>query len=407
MINTSRLEIKEYSNYKEVCSALGEEKMDGNSKKKQMAEWSRYFDWERVPSSNKILIREIYRFPKLKEKKKRTVSLSDFNSKISDLLTIYLFENGNPIVQKDKEYLMAKMFKYELYCYCGFGQVSLKPLMDEVSKEKEEKMRSDLVFAPAGNIKELFVKTFYESAGSKLKNALKQIAKQGKIEIIRDFVCYTEDWYKIPMSGKLIEEFEEKRQEITKILNLTELEIYENKKKAETYTKMVKLMLKYFFRNTKNFLEITTIKAPKEEVYKEIERIQEGTDLKDVKKQLRYEVNEIITAKLIESILKTDTKFNKKELFIAEQENIEYIMDDEVNPLWAQLKPYIEECIVLDKSKFKQIFENIKNNYFKQKAEKDKEERRKKAEARERNKRLADDLAKDLEELEKVQKTNQ
>ena len=106
MINTSRLEIKEYSNYKEVCSALGEEKLDGNSKKKQMAEWSRYFDWERVPSSNKILIREIYRFPKLKEKKKRTVSLSDFNSKISDLLTIYLFENGNPIVQKDKEYLI-------------------------------------------------------------------------------------------------------------------------------------------------------------------------------------------------------------------------------------------------------------------------------------------------------------
>lgn len=403
MINTSRLEIKEYSNYKEVCSALGEEKLDGNSKKKQMAEWSRYFDWVRVPSSNKILIREIYRFPKLKEKKKRTVSLSDFNSKISDLLTIYLFENGNPIVQKDKEYLMAKMFKYELYCYCGFGQVSLKPLMDEVSEEKEKAGRSKKVYAPAGSVKELFLKIFFESAGSKLKNALVQIAKQGQIEVVKDFECYDEDWHKIKISPYRVGEFEEKRRTVVDILNLTEIEVFGEKAKSETYTKIMRLILKHFVKSATNIIETTTIKADKGKIVNAIKELNVQGSFDSVKEQIRVEINEIITAQILEKIFKVDTKFNKKELF--EQDKMEDIMDDEIDLLWMALSKYVKEYICLDKNKFKEILYRVKAEYLLNEKSKEEKEKKRKAESKIISDNIAKGLIKDLETVDKNIKT--
>lgn len=58
-IDISRLEsgivIK---NYKEMCETLGEEICDGNSKKAQLKEWSRYFAWEK--KGQKFIILDIY-----------------------------------------------------------------------------------------------------------------------------------------------------------------------------------------------------------------------------------------------------------------------------------------------------------------------------------------------------------
>ncbi len=48
-------------NYKEMCLILGEETMEGNSRKAQIKEWERHFDYER--QGNKYIIKEVYSTP--------------------------------------------------------------------------------------------------------------------------------------------------------------------------------------------------------------------------------------------------------------------------------------------------------------------------------------------------------
>ena len=52
-------------NYKEMCSILGEEICDGNSRKAQLKEWGRYFAWEK--NGQKFIILDIYEEPFPKE----------------------------------------------------------------------------------------------------------------------------------------------------------------------------------------------------------------------------------------------------------------------------------------------------------------------------------------------------
>lgn len=62
MVNVSRLEVgKVYKNYKELCSVLDTNIMNGNSKKSQLNEWSRYFAYDR--KGHKFIINEIYKYP--------------------------------------------------------------------------------------------------------------------------------------------------------------------------------------------------------------------------------------------------------------------------------------------------------------------------------------------------------
>jgi hypothetical protein len=49
-------------NYKVMCELLDEEVKSGNSKKGQLSEWKRYFDWE--TDKQKFIITEIYDEPK-------------------------------------------------------------------------------------------------------------------------------------------------------------------------------------------------------------------------------------------------------------------------------------------------------------------------------------------------------
>ena len=65
--NTQRIDISRLEsgivikNYKEMCETLGEEICDGNSKKAQLKEWSRYFAWEK--KGQKFIILDIYDEP--------------------------------------------------------------------------------------------------------------------------------------------------------------------------------------------------------------------------------------------------------------------------------------------------------------------------------------------------------
>ena len=61
-IDTSRLESgMVVRNYKEMCEMLNGEICDGNSKKAQLKEWSRYFAWEK--KGQKFIILDIYDEP--------------------------------------------------------------------------------------------------------------------------------------------------------------------------------------------------------------------------------------------------------------------------------------------------------------------------------------------------------
>lgn len=56
-------------NYKELCNLLGQEIKNGKSKKYQLEEFSRYFDWEK--SGQKFIITDIYDTPLTKEDKRQ------------------------------------------------------------------------------------------------------------------------------------------------------------------------------------------------------------------------------------------------------------------------------------------------------------------------------------------------
>lgn len=61
-----------YKNYPALCSALGESVKTNNSKKAQLKEWSRFFEWERI--GHKYKITKIYGTPKPKEQGRKKSS---------------------------------------------------------------------------------------------------------------------------------------------------------------------------------------------------------------------------------------------------------------------------------------------------------------------------------------------
>lgn len=65
-VDTNNIEIGQVvKNYKELCALLGEEECAGNSRKAQLKEFARYFEWEK--SGQKFLITDIYNTPLPKE----------------------------------------------------------------------------------------------------------------------------------------------------------------------------------------------------------------------------------------------------------------------------------------------------------------------------------------------------
>lgn len=90
-------------NYKEMCSILEEPVLDGNSKKAQLKEWLRYFDYER--NGHKYIIKEIYASPLPED-----FSNNDIYSKyIQVILAKYLKKNEN------EEFFITQLLRV-----CGF-----------------------------------------------------------------------------------------------------------------------------------------------------------------------------------------------------------------------------------------------------------------------------------------------
>lgn len=70
-VDTSRLsEGMEVKNYRALCDLLGEPVKTGGAKQSQFKEWKRYFEFEKIPGSQKMTIVEIYNRPKEKNDKR-------------------------------------------------------------------------------------------------------------------------------------------------------------------------------------------------------------------------------------------------------------------------------------------------------------------------------------------------
>lgn len=88
-IDTSKLEVGlVVKNYKELCKLLRQEIKDGKSKKYQIENFKRYFDFEK--SGQKFIITDIYEIPLPKEDKRKTGNNSIYVKYIELILLQYL-----------------------------------------------------------------------------------------------------------------------------------------------------------------------------------------------------------------------------------------------------------------------------------------------------------------------------
>ena len=147
-INTSNLKIGQVvKNYKELCALLGEEfKQGGDSRKAQLKEFARYFEWEK--SGQKFLITDIYDTPLPKEDGRNK---GKYVKCIEIILLNYLSK------QKGYTYTLSKKKWWEL-----LGMVNRK--YDNVSQE--ELLEIDPV------ITKFEIRQYYQRCNKKLEEIL-------------------------------------------------------------------------------------------------------------------------------------------------------------------------------------------------------------------------------------------
>lgn len=146
-INTSRLQVGQVvKNYKELCALLGEEECAGNSRKAQLKEFARYFEWEK--SGQKFLITDIYDTPLPKEDGRNK---GKYIKCIEIILLNYLSK------QKGYTYTLSKKKWWEL-----LGMINRK--YDNVSQE--ELLEIDPV------ITKFEIRHYYQRCNKKLEEIL-------------------------------------------------------------------------------------------------------------------------------------------------------------------------------------------------------------------------------------------
>lgn len=89
--NTSALEIgATIKNYKALCQLLGEEPKTSDSKKAQLKNWSRYFEFEKIKNKQSYIILDIYDKPLEKEDNRNKGNNSVYSKYIETILINYL-----------------------------------------------------------------------------------------------------------------------------------------------------------------------------------------------------------------------------------------------------------------------------------------------------------------------------
>lgn len=113
-------------NYKELCSLIEEEIKDGNSKKLQLKEFERYFQYEK--HGQKFLILDVYDTPLPKNDKRKEGNRKLYVTYIESILLTYLYrldDNTGYFTKKQLWYMLGMI--NQLY-----GKVNINDLQEEI-----------------------------------------------------------------------------------------------------------------------------------------------------------------------------------------------------------------------------------------------------------------------------------
>lgn len=254
-MNIGKLKVgMKVKNYSELCKLLGIKVQTSNSKKKQMKEFKRYFEWEMDKYS--FVITKVYNKPK-----------AFTEDEMIELLILHLLATAKP----ENEYAVIATKR------------SIFEQLNMVNKNFKYCAENTNELAIFKNIKEDLVIEVMESIdaslGNKLKSALKRLEDR-KILIATDIcmICYTEE-YKDNLDGanvhriatdKEISECLEVEHEVLKQLNC---EVYKDvlaRKLKKQYMAKMKLALEEIWVNS--FYRAIKIVFLKAEVPKLLEK---------------------------------------------------------------------------------------------------------------------------------------
>ena len=151
-IDTSGLELgMVVKNYREMCRILSEQICEGNSKKAQLKEWSRYFLWEK--KGQKFIILDIYDEPLPKEDGRANKNI--YATYIEVILIKILAKQKN---SKDPFYFTTnQMWKLLGMINNNYRNISLDELNDRI---------------PEYDVKPFDVKKFYQRCNQRLRDIL-------------------------------------------------------------------------------------------------------------------------------------------------------------------------------------------------------------------------------------------
>lgn len=175
-LDISKLEEKTYKNYKEICSVLGEEIKNGESKKSQIKNWKRYFEFDK--NGHKFIVTRIKEVPD--RIIKNTGMNGEYVEYIDDIIMLLLSKDN----EKFKDITYSKLLEET-----GLVNHSFRICWSDMKAT-----------SLATSIEEPYINYFFNKEYSKIKdvvkNSLNRLRKQGYIDYSEDRVlvvpCKTE-----------------------------------------------------------------------------------------------------------------------------------------------------------------------------------------------------------------------
>ncbi|MEA5012910.1 MAG: hypothetical protein VB100_14450 [Angelakisella sp.] len=139
VLNVKNLKVgQEVKNYKEMCSLLGQNVLDSNSKIAQIKEWQRYFDFKK--EGRKFVVIEVYENPLPEPFRSDDI----YTAYLQVILCNYLMQEQNLV-----NHCSCKLTKKQLYELCGMVNRSYVNDEDKVIKLNNFQTVNDITYKNA------------------------------------------------------------------------------------------------------------------------------------------------------------------------------------------------------------------------------------------------------------------
>ena len=300
-IDTSVLKVgMVVKNYKALCELLGQPVADGNSKKYQLKEFERYFDWEK--SGQKFVISDIYDAPLSKEDLRKLGNNSIYVKSVEIILLQYL--------SKQEGYVktLTKRDWWEILGFSnhGYGRIP-----------EDQLVQLDKTITP------FEVKHFYQRCNKRLEqilfSALRNLSNRKLIEYEVQMVIYMDD-----ENGQQVSFIANNNNEKKKILN-TEREVL----LSMGFVSMIQVFST--FRQVEFYHKVNALIEERygwKGYYKQIEILYLPEYILDDMSQISIQLQkEILNNKIIDTLNENAQNFYNKKLEEFETQKQELMKD--------------------------------------------------------------------------------